>query len=137
MRRAFSFNMSTLLLSLVLQTLGSLLLRISYMLIADQAFAAAPITPSGLNTQVTLSATPPPGKVQYDITGGTRPGGGTNLFHSFGNLNVPNNKIANFLNSGSVDLNGTLLLPNLPTANILGRINGGYPSSIFGMIQTN
>src|SRR5262249_19078222 len=38
---------------------------------------------------------------------------------------------------GSVDLNGTLLLPNLPTANILGRINGGNPSSIFGMIQTN
>ncbi len=99
--------------------------------------AASPITPSGLNTQVTLSATPPPGKIQYDITGGTRPGGGLNLFHSFGNFNVPTNNIANFLNSGSVDLNGTGLLPNLPTANILGRINGGNPSSIFGMIQTN
>src|SRR5262244_112168 len=99
--------------------------------------AASPITPSGLNTQVTLSATPAAGKTQFDITGGTRPGGGTNLFHSFGNFNVPTNNIANFLNSGSVDLNGTLLLPNLPTANILGRINGGNPSSIFGMIQTN
>src|SRR5215469_11065360 len=99
--------------------------------------AASPITPSGLNTQVTLSATPPPGKIQYDITGGTRPGGGLNLFHSFGNFNVPTNNIANFLNAGSVDLNGTVLLPNLPTANILGRINGGNPSSIFGMIQTN
>src|SRR5215469_7993088 len=99
--------------------------------------AASPITPSGLNTQVTLSATPPPGKIQYDITGGTRPGGGLNLYHSFGNFNVPTNNIANFLNSGSVDQNGTLLLPNLPTSNILGRINGGNPSSIFGMIQTN
>src|SRR5215469_7768161 len=99
--------------------------------------AASPITPSRLNTLVTLSATPPPGKIQYDITGGTRPGGGLNLFHSFGNFNVPTNNIANFLNAGSVDLNGTVLLPNLPTANILGRINGGNPSSIFGMIQTN
>src|SRR5215469_9122117 len=99
--------------------------------------AASPITPSGLNTQVTLSATPPPGKIQFNITGGTRPGGGVNLFHSFGNFNVPTNNIANFLNSGSVDLNGTVLLPNLPTSNILGRINGGNPSSIFGMIQTN
>ena len=58
--------------------------------------AASPITPSGLNTQVTLSATPPAGKTQYDITGGTRPGGGANLFHSFGDFDVPNNNIANF-----------------------------------------
>jgi len=36
--------------------------------------AQPPITPSGLNTQVTLTPTPPPGKIQYDITGGTRPG---------------------------------------------------------------
>src|SRR5215813_1431471 len=99
--------------------------------------ATTPITSSGLNTQVNLSLTPPAGKTQYDITGGTRPGGGVNLYHSFGNFNVPTNNIANFLNSGSVDLNGTVLLPNLPTANILGRINGGNPSTIFGMIQTN
>ena len=87
--------------------------------------AASPITPSGLNTQVTLSATPPPGKIQYDITGGTRPGGGPNLFHSFGNFNVPNNNIANFLNDSG-----------LATSNILGRINGGNISNIFGTIQT-
>ena len=29
-----------------------------------------PITPSGLTTQINLSATPPTGQVQYDITGG-------------------------------------------------------------------
>ena len=62
--------------------------------------AAAPITPLGLNTQVNLSQIPPPGKVQYDITGGTRPGGGLNLFHSFGQFNVPTNNIANFLMEG-------------------------------------
>src|SRR5215467_13841854 len=87
--------------------------------------ATPPITPSGLNTQVTLSATPPPGKTQFDITGGTRPGGGPNLFHSFGQFNVPNNNIANFLNDSG-----------LATSNILGRVNGGNISNVFGTIQT-
>src|SRR6187549_4209578 len=87
--------------------------------------AATPITPSGLNTQVNLSATPPPGKTQYDITGGTRPGGGANLFHSFGDFNVPNNNIANFLNDSGI-----------PTSNILGRVTGGTLSNIFGTVQT-
>ena len=87
------------------------------------AQTAVPITPSGLNTQVNLSATLPDGKVQYDITGGTR--SGTNLFHSFGNFNVPNNNIANFLNNTGRD-----------TANILGRVTGGNVSNIFGTIQT-
>jgi len=87
------------------------------------AQTAAPITPSGLNTQVTPSATPPAGTVQYDITEGTR--SGTNLFHSFGNFNVPNNNIANFQND-----------TGLTTSNILGRVTGGNPSNIFGTIQT-
>jgi len=82
--------------------------------------AASPITPSGLNTQVNLSQAPPPGKTQFDITGGTRPGGGPNLFHSFGQFNVPNNNIANFLNDSG-----------LATSNILGRVNGGNISNIF------
>src|SRR5579884_243485 len=90
----------------------------------------APITSSGLNTQVNLSSTPPAGKIQYDITGGTRPGGGVNLFHSFGQFNVPTNNIANFLNDSS-----------LATSNILARVtgtNGNSPtlSSIYGTIQT-
>ncbi|HKC93499.1 MAG TPA: hypothetical protein VKB81_05705 [Nitrospira sp.] len=82
----------------------------SLAVVTFQAHAAAPITPSGLNTQVNLSQTPLPGKAQYDITGGTRPGGGLNLYHSFGNFNVPTNNIANFLNSGSVHLLETLLV---------------------------
>jgi filamentous hemagglutinin family protein len=94
-------------------------------LVGDRIQAATPITPSGLNTQVNLATSPPPGKVQYDITGGTRPGGGANLFHSFGDFNVPNNNIANFLNE-----------TGLPTSNILGRVTGGTLSSIFGTIQT-
>lgn len=90
---------------------------------AGLAQTAAPITPSGLNTQVNLSATPPTGTVQYDITGGTR--SGTNLFHSFGEFGVPNNNIANFLNDSGA-----------ATSNILGRVTGGNVSNIFGTIQT-
>jgi filamentous hemagglutinin family protein len=67
----------------------------------------------------------PSGQTQFDITGGTRPEGGTNLFHSFGDFNVPNDNIANFLNDSG-----------LPTSNILARVTGGDVSNIFGTIQT-
>ena len=87
--------------------------------------AASPITGSGLNTQVGPAVILPSGQTQYNITGGTRPGGGTNLFHSFGDFNVPNNNIANFLNNSG-----------LATSNILGRVTGGNLSNIFGTIQT-
>jgi filamentous hemagglutinin family protein len=78
-----------------------------------------PITSSGLNTTITNNGT------VYDITGGTRPGSGPNLFHSFGEFGVPTNNVANFLNETA-----------LPTSNILGRVTGGNPSNIFGTIQT-
>lgn len=59
-----------------------------------------------------------------DITGGTRPNGGPNLFHSFDQFNVGETGIANFLNDGTA------------TTNIISRVTGGDPSSIFGVIQT-
>jgi len=83
------------------------------------AQASSPITSSGLNTTVTKSAT------TFEITGGTRPGKGPNLFHSFGEFGVPANHVANFLNDAG-----------LPTANILSRVTSGKPSNIFGTIQT-
>lgn len=99
--------------------------------------AAEPITPSGLHTQVSDPIIIGP-NTQYDITGGTRPGGasGTNLFHSFGDFNVPTNSIANFLNSGSVDLAGHLLAAGLSTSNILAQVTDGNISNILGTIQT-
>ena len=83
----------------------------------------APITASGLNTQISAPIAVG-GKTQYDITGGTR--AGPNLFHSFGQFGVPTNNIANFLNE----------TPAIQTSNILGRVTGGNISNIFGAIQT-
>ena len=107
-------------------------------LVSRKSSAQSPITSSGLNTQVDLASNPPVGKTQYDITGGTRPGGmdGTNLFHSFGDFGVPPNNIANFLNGVSYDLNGNQLPAGLPTSNILARVTGNIRSDIFGTIQT-
>ena len=86
------------------------------------AQTSAPISSSGLNTLV--SSPIQTGEVtQYNITGGTR--AGTNLFHSFGQFNVPNNNIANFMNESA-----------LPTSNILGRVTSGSVSNVFGTIQT-
>jgi len=106
------------------QTLGPLVLALACLPIAGQARAQAPITPSGLNTQVSAPLAVGT-QTQYNITGGTRPGGSTNLFHSFGNFNVPANNIANFFNETA-----------LPTTNILGRVTEGNVSNIFGTIQT-
>ncbi len=77
------------------------------------------ITPSGLNTQINQVGN------AHTITGGTRPSGGPNLFHSFGDFNVGGGDIANFLNN-----------TGLPTSNILGRVTGGTISNIDGTIQT-
>ncbi|MEC4806729.1 MAG: DUF4347 domain-containing protein, partial [Jaaginema sp. PMC 1080.18] len=56
----------------------------------------------------------------YTITGGTQ--AGANLFHTFTELGLSPNEIANFLS-------------NPQTQNILGRVTGGNPSIIQGLIQ--
>ncbi|NOS79853.1 MAG: filamentous hemagglutinin N-terminal domain-containing protein [Nitrospira sp.] len=99
--------------------LASLVIFPFYFLTLGHAQISPPITSSGLNTVVTTN-----GNV-HSITGGTRPGNGTNLFHSFGEFGVPTNSIASFLNETA-----------LPTNNILGRVTGGNPSNIFGTVQT-
>ena len=86
---------------------------------------AQTITSSGLNTTVSGPISLPNDQTQIDITGGTRPGGGGNVFHSFGHFSVPTNTTANFLNNSG-----------LPTSNILARVTGGNVSNILGTIQT-
>src|SRR4028118_2055983 len=59
---------------------------------------------------------------RIDITGGQLSGNGTNLFHSFTQFGLDANQSANFLSN-----------PNI--RNILGRVSGGEPSVINGLIQ--
>jgi filamentous hemagglutinin family protein len=88
---------------------------------AQVSTAITPTTDGGnLGTTVTQT-----GDV-YNITGGTRPENGTNLFHSFGEFSVGALDTARFLNT----------TPDLITSNILGRVTGSNPSSLFGTIDT-
>ena len=143
MRRAL-FYTPTLLLSVGIQIFGSSLLWILFMPIADNAYAAGPPTTisstpagvGGLNTLVNSSATTVC-SASCVVTGGTRPGGGGNLFHSFGQFNIGAGDITTFQNGISFDLNGNALATGLPTSNILGRVTGGNLSSIYGTIQTS
>jgi filamentous hemagglutinin family protein len=79
---------------------------------------AQPITPAvdGTGTVVTSNGD------RFNISGGSRSGDGANLFHSFQQFGLSNGQIANFLSNPS-------------TRNILGRVTGGAPSIINGLIQ--
>jgi filamentous hemagglutinin family protein len=59
---------------------------------------------------------------RININGGSLSGDGVNLFHSFTEFGLTHDQIANFLSNPSIQ-------------NILGRVNGGNPSIINGLIQ--
>lgn len=89
--------------------------------LAQGTTAITPTTGVGsLGTTVTVHGN------TLQIAGGTRPGNGTNLFHSFDHFNIGHGSTAQFLNT----------TPSLHTENILSRVTGGNPSSIFGTIDT-
>lgn len=81
------------------------------------------ITSSGLNTQIDQVDS------SYNIAGGTRPGGGPNLFHSFGNFSVGPGETANFSTLNTPAGSGAI-------SNILGRVTGGNISNIYGTLRT-
>jgi filamentous hemagglutinin family protein len=83
------------------------------------------ITSSGLGTTISPPSIDPAGRPNYTITGGTRPGDGPNLFHSFGDFSVGTNNVARFFNE-----------TGRSTTNILSRVTGGQTSNIYGTIQT-
>ena len=90
-----------------------------------QAQIVTNITPTtapdlNLGTQTTTSGS------TTSITGGTRPGNGTNLFHSFDAFSLGTGDIAHFQNNMA-----------LPTTNIIGRVTGGTISNIDGTLRTN
>ena len=77
---------------------------------------ATPPGPGGLGTSLSTSGN------TTSITGGTRPGGGQNLFHSFNQFSVGTGDVAAFVNPG--------------VQNIIARVMaGGSPSNIYGTIQ--
>src|SRR5262249_33479367 len=82
------------------------------------------ITSSGLGTTVSQAGT------MWNITRGTARG--SNLFHSFGSLNVGAGNTANFCNAASCGV----AQPLGGIQNILGRVTGNQVSNIFGTIQT-
>jgi filamentous hemagglutinin family protein len=98
-----------------------LLLTLVFLELVTRQAQAQPITPelgsNGTNTVITT-----PNSNQFDITGGTR--SGTNLFHSFDQFGLNSNQTANFLSSPTIQ-------------NILGRVVGGNPSAIHGLIQVS
>ena len=72
--------------------------------------------PDGTGTLVELNGN------TYNISGGTT--AGANLFHSFIELGLSPNEIANFLANPQIE-------------NILGRVNGGNPSIIQGLLKVS
>ncbi|NEO25609.1 MAG: filamentous hemagglutinin N-terminal domain-containing protein, partial [Kamptonema sp. SIO4C4] len=61
---------------------------------------------------------------QFQITGGQISGDGANLFHSFTQFGLDPHQVANFLSNPAIQ-------------NILGRVVGGDPSLINGLIQVS
>uniref|UniRef100_A0ACD5GVB7 Filamentous hemagglutinin N-terminal domain-containing protein n=1 Tax=Desertifilum tharense IPPAS B-1220 TaxID=1781255 RepID=A0ACD5GVB7_9CYAN len=61
---------------------------------------------------------------QFNIEGGARSRNGANLFHSFEQFGLNEGQVANFLSNPQV-------------RNILGRVTGGSPSLIHGLLQVS
>ncbi|NEP57463.1 MAG: CHAT domain-containing protein [Symploca sp. SIO2G7] len=79
---------------------------------------AQPITPANDNTGTIVNYD----GNQFNIDGGTR--SGANLFHSVEQFGLDTGQVANFLSNPQID-------------NILGRVVGGDPSIINGLIQVS
>lgn len=86
--------------------------------ITQKPIFAQPIKPAldGTNTVVT-----PQGN-QFNINGGSLSRDGSNLFHSFQQFSLNSGQVANFQSYSQI-------------LNILGRVTGGNPSIINGLIQ--
>jgi filamentous hemagglutinin family protein len=84
-----------------------------------------------LGTRTTATVDLPTNVTTTTITGGTRPAGGPNLFHSFDSFSVGTKDIAHFQNDMM-----------LPTTNIIARVIGDasglrQASTIDGILRTN
>ena len=90
---------------------------VSNILISNKVFAQSIVPANDLGTKVNVA---PTNAQQLNITGGIQ--AGANLYHSFQQFGLNQGQIANFLSNPSIQ-------------NILGRVVGGSPSVINGLIQ--
>ncbi|GAB4194639.1 MAG: hypothetical protein Fur006_40540 [Coleofasciculaceae cyanobacterium] len=86
--------------------------------LTQQQLLAQAIAPAvdGTGTVVTQQGN------RFDISGGSLSDDGANLFHSFQRLGLDSEQIVNFISNPQIN-------------NILGRVTGGEPSLINGLIQ--
>jgi filamentous hemagglutinin family protein len=98
--------------------LSSSSLLLGLWLAVSQAQVRTTLTPDGtLGTTVTSHGT------VHTIAGGTRPGNGPNLFHSFERFSVGTGEIADFTGPAGI-------------VNILSRVTGGQRSEIDGTLKS-
>ena len=102
------------------KSIGLLLTLVLLETLSRQAQAQL-ITPE-LGSNGTGTVITNPDSNQFDINGGTQ--SGANLFHSFDQFGLNPNQTANFLTNPTIQ-------------NILGRVVGGNPSVINGLIQVS
>ena len=124
--RSFVNCLPCVLLRLMSRTFLCIGLVLSFFALDSTTQAATAITETTGAGNLGTHVLPPSGNV-YGITGGT-PAGTTNLFHSFAQFSVGTGDIAQFQT--------TTLVPNTTLSNILGRVTGGSPSSIFGTVDS-
>jgi len=93
---------------------------------SGECLQAQPIIPVADGTGTVVipegNASPSGSPLLYNISGGTLSGDGANLFHSFQQFGLNSGQIANFISNPQI-------------RNILGRVTGGEPSLINGLIQ--
>jgi filamentous hemagglutinin family protein len=93
----------------------------------NATYAQTNITPTTIAPlDLGTKAATPTVATTTEITGGTRPGSGTNLFHSFDSFTLGTGDIAHFMND-----------MQLPTTNIFARVIGKGVSTIDGTLRTN
>lgn len=90
------------------------------MLLRLQPAQAQSITADETSTQTVVTVD----DNHYDISGGSLSSNGANLFHSFEQFGLSQGEVANFLSNPAVQ-------------NILGRVVGGDPSVINGLLQVS
>jgi filamentous hemagglutinin family protein len=111
--------------------LRALIPSLMLFLIAPSAVSLAQVV---VTTNITATTTAPLNLgthvdqvgITTQITGGTRPGDGANLFHSFDTFTLGTGDVAHFMNN-----------MQLQTTNIIARVIGGEASTIDGTLRTN